>query len=81
MKRYNKEKISTEINSNITLDTKYTSLVLHPYPSMLICCKNIQFDQLTWKEFGYNRFKSESRHGEINENELISILSQNENNI
>ncbi len=79
MKRYNKDKISSEINSNITLKTKYTSLVLHPYPSMVICCKNIQFDQQTWEEFGYNRFNSASRHAEIDEAELICILSQNEN--
>jgi len=79
MKRYNKNKISTEINSNITLNKKYTSLVLHPYPSMVICSKNIQFDHQTWSKFGFDRYKSGSRHGEIDENELIRILSQNEN--
>jgi hypothetical protein len=79
MKKYNKDKISTEVNSNHTLKTKYTSLVMHPYPSMVICCKKIQFCQQTWEEFGYDRSNSANRHGEIDETELIRILSLNKN--
>ena len=74
MKRYNKEKISIEINSNATLEQSYTSLVLHPYPSVVVCSKNVKVDQETWNKFGYNDYENDRRHDELDNGEFIRVI-------
>ena len=61
MSRYNKESLFPEIVSNRTLREGYTSIVLHAYPSMLICSKNLEVNGETVREFGYNT------HGTLNQ--------------
>lgn len=75
MNHYKKDKIVPVINSNVTLNTNYTSLVLHPYPSMMVCCKNIQADKETSKKFGYDDFEQGTIHGKIDDSALIRLLS------
>ena len=60
MSRYDKEPLFPEIMSNDKLRAGYTFLVLHPYPSMLICSKNLTVNDETIKEFGYDT------HGTLN---------------
>ena len=77
MKHFNKRKMGEEIILNHTLKTEYTSIVLHPYPSMLICSKNINVDQELWEKFDYGNFDDGGKHGEIDDNELLRMLSGN----
>jgi hypothetical protein len=78
MKRYNKDRIGDEINSNNMLKRRYTFLVLHPYPSMLICCKNIQVDEEAWEKYAYGDFEAGGRHDEIDEDELFKMISEDQ---
>tara|TARA_B100000315_G_C14546333_1_gene573405 strand:+ start:937 stop:1647 length:711 start_codon:yes stop_codon:yes gene_type:complete len=77
MKRYKKDKINKEIKSNNTLKTKYSCIILHNYPSMVICSKNIQVDHETWEKFKYGKFEEGARHDEMDDNDLLQFLSGN----
>lgn len=61
MDRYGKEPLFPEIGTSRILRDNYTFIVLHPYPSMLICSKNLSVNDETWKHFGYDA------HGHFNE--------------
>lgn len=79
MKQYNKKSISDEIKSNETIINNYTTLVLHHYPSMLICSKNISVNQATWDNFGFNDYEQKTIRDKIDEDELKRILFEKVN--
>ncbi len=74
MNRYGKEKLFPEAGSNVVLNEQYSTLMLHPYPSMLICCKHILYTEANWQSFGYADLTQGAVHGEISDDILLQIL-------
>lgn len=72
--RYKKEKMFPEIQSNQILREKYTFVVIQPYPSMLICSKNLQADDQTLVAFGYDAYTRGNVHGFVSEEDLLRDL-------
>ncbi len=75
MKKYNKQKIFVEINSNKIIKQNYSFLVLHPYPSIIVCCKNITINKDSWHSFGYDDYEQGKRHDEIDDDTFARNLS------
>ena len=78
MNIFEKEKIYPELNTNKRLKANYTSLVLHPYPSMLLCCKIIQYNSKNSDMFGYHNYPQNKKYNEISDKELFDFLSKSE---
>ena len=57
MKEYNKNKIFRELKRNKILNSQYTFVVFHQFPSMTVCSKNMDFDPKNWIDLGYDETK------------------------
>ncbi len=76
MKEYRKRKILPEILSNSILNNNYTFIILNPYPSLMICSKNIELNSKTksrwFEKLGYIGDKNLS----IDEEDLMKQLEE-----
>ncbi len=77
MKTFNRKAIFPELCSNSLLRENYTTTVLHPFPSMVLCSKNPTTDTAVQKELGFDLAEGRSLHGEIAEEELLRDLFPN----
>ena len=69
MNKFNKEKIFPELKDNIVLNTNYTYVVLHPFPSLIVCSKHLDYCSMNWIEFGYDKEKDRT---DISEDDLFN---------
>lgn len=71
MNYYKQEKLSPEVESNKILRENYTFVVIHPYPSMLICSKNLSTNDQDLATFSYNVYGHNNLSGHISEENLL----------
>jgi predicted O-methyltransferase YrrM len=53
MRKYKKDEIYTEIRKNRILQENYTYTIIHQYPSIVICTKNVYYEVGNMSKFGY----------------------------
>jgi len=74
MERFGKEPIFPEIHSNPCLNRDYTFIVLHPAPSLVICCKNLTAGEREWQELGYEALTRGNLHSEASDEDFLNDL-------
>jgi len=74
MNYYKKEKLFPEIKSNKILHENYTFTIIHPYPSMLICSKNLSSNDQGLAALNYSAHGHNNLSGHISEEELFQEM-------
>ena len=73
MKKFDKEKILPELKANEILNTQYTYAILHPFPSVCLCSKNLDNKKNNWFELDYEYAEKENFKRKVGENELFDM--------
>lgn len=76
MKDYHKPKLHREVRSNVILNRDYTWAVIHPYPSILICSKNVHVSAQSQEEWAADVAPYEARQARIDEHSLKQVLKE-----
>lgn len=76
MKEYRKKRILPEILSNSILNRDYTYIILHPYPSIMICSKNIKLSSETKSQLSKKLNYIGPTKSRIHESDLIKLLEE-----
>jgi len=71
---YNKTKIFPELKSNKILNRSYTYVVLHQFPSMVVCSKNIDFSDKAMCQYGYLLPDENNEDDNIETDKLLKSL-------
>ena len=74
MNDYNKRKIFPELKSNSILNNNYTYIIIHQFPSLVICSKNVECNSKNMGKYGYN--DATEKVNNISKDELSNLITK-----
>jgi len=75
MTDYDKTKIYPEVKSNDILNNNYSYVIIHQFPSIVICSKNVDNVEGNMNEYGYITSEKKKEINSISKTELFNLIN------
>lgn len=75
MTDYDKTSIYPEVKSNEILNNNYSYVIVHQFPSIVICSKNVDYAEKNINEYGYTTLEKKKKINSISKKDLFNLIN------